>query len=193
MPEKTVHGPGDEHAWEVRRAGLLQLQSWHVDGRVAIAAGEDGWSGSLSWEQDKDHVDFRFNGPFGIGGLRITGNGRELLVKTSRGDSFLTTDPEEDFQERLGWSIPIRSMRYWMAGIPDPGAGYQKTIDGEGRLVELEQEGWQVDYKSYGRVGSLQLPTRLTIRRPAVRIKLAIDQWTVNPPGRAVADDYPDI
>ena len=168
---------GDQAAWSARQSTLAPLDVWRLDGRVAITAGRDGYSGSLSWEQDGAALDFQFKGPFGFGGLRIWGGADSLTVKTHKGETFTVTDSERDFSARLGWSLPIRSMRFWMAGIPAPDAAFEVKVDGKGRPLLLEQQGWTVTYDEYQTVGAYDLPKRLTIERDSVRIKVAAELW----------------
>lgn len=180
-------GPGNEAAWRERFAALSPLDNWRLTGRAAIAVADDGWSGSLHWVQRGDYVDFRFNGPFGVGGVRIQGNRHALHVKSSNGEDFVTTDPEYDFQQLLGWHIPIHSMRYWVLGLPEPGAPYEKLIDSAGRLYELQQHGWRVTYRAYARAGGPELPARLIIEGPGVRLKMSVDGWEFPEPGTYIA------
>ena len=44
--------------WESRRAALLALPAWQLQGRIALSAGKDGWSGNFSWKQVNDDLDF---------------------------------------------------------------------------------------------------------------------------------------
>jgi outer membrane lipoprotein LolB len=169
----------DEAAWSARRAELGALARWQLEGKVAIAAGPDSWSGSLTWEQEGERLEFRFSGPFGIGGLRIWGGPGALQVRTHKGETFTIVDPERDLEERLGWSVPVLSMRYWMVGVPAPGAAAEARVDGAGRASELVQQGWTVRYAEYQEVGALELPRRFTIERDRVRIKVAADRWTL--------------
>jgi outer membrane lipoprotein LolB len=181
---------GDQQAWGERQGTLAPLDEWQLEGRVAIDAGRDGYSGSLSWDQDGEALDFRFKGPFGMGGLRIWGGADALTVKTHKGETFTVTDPERDFGARLGWSLPIRSMRYWMAGIPAPGAEFAAEVDGRGRPLRLAQQGWTVTYAEYQTVGALELPRRLEMVRDDVKIKVIAERWTFKGgAGPAVDDD----
>lgn len=181
---------GGDAAWGERQGALAPLDEWELEGRVAIAAGRDGYSGSLSWVQDGAALDFRFKGPFGLGGLRIWGGADELTVKTHKGETFTVTDPERDFGSRLGWSLPIRSMRYWMAGIPAPDAAFEAKVDRHGRPLRLEQQGWVVTYDEYQTVGALELPKRLEIERDTVKIKVVAERWTMKGgAGPSVDDD----
>jgi outer membrane lipoprotein LolB len=176
-------GSADETAWTARQMALGPLDRYTLDGRISLAAGRDGWSGTLAWVQAGEALDFQFKGPFGIGGLRIHGDAESLEVRTHKGESFTVTDPERDFTARLGWSIPIRAMRYWLLGVPAPDATFDSRVDAQGRAQELQQHGWTVTYDEYMSVAGQSLPKRFVIERDTVKIKVVVDRWTLTGPG----------
>ena len=162
----------------------MQITDWEMLGRVGMSNGSDGGSGSMDWLQHGDQLKFDFHGPFGSGALDITGDGDVLHVKSSRGDDFITTNPEHDFMRLLHVPLPVLRMRYWVIGLPAPKAAFTRQLDAKGHLVELAQLGWQVSYFTYARFNGHDLPTRLLIQRGPVRIKLAIQHWQLgHPPG----------
>lgn len=182
---RAPSGPPDEAAWSARVGRLTALTGWELSGRVAVADGKEGGSGSLDWKQDGDVLNFDFRGPLGAGAVHIQGDADALWVRTSRGGDFVSSDPERDFAERLHMPLPVLSMRYWMLGLPDPGAPYDKQVDARGELIHLEQRGWHVEYLGYADVQGYTLPVRLTLTRDAVRIKLVMDAWILNPQSAA--------
>ncbi|MGH8400555.1 MAG: lipoprotein insertase outer membrane protein LolB [Gammaproteobacteria bacterium] len=177
VPGTAPAGPPDEAAWQSRRTSLTQLDDWTMQGRVGMVNGKDGGSGSMDWQQHGAQLQFDFHGPFGAGALDIRGDADALHVKSSRGDDFITTDPERDFTRLMHVPLPVLSMRYWVIGLPAPDAAFDKQVDAGGRLVNLVQSGWHVSYLTYAEFGGHDLPTRLLIQRDAVRIKLAIEEW----------------
>ena len=187
IPGTAPAGPPNERAWQNRQASLMQIDDWEMQGRVGIINGKDGGSGSMNWQQQGASLQFDFHGPFGAGALDIRGDGGVLHVKSSRGDDFITTDPEHDFTRLLHVPLPVLSMRYWVIGLPAPGTPFDKQVDAGGHLVNLVQRGWNVSYLSYAPFDGHDLPTRLLIQRDAVRIKLAIEAWQVtnNPPAKS--------
>ncbi|MGB9429835.1 MAG: lipoprotein insertase outer membrane protein LolB [Gammaproteobacteria bacterium] len=181
VPGTAPVGPPNENAWQVRRAQLVKLADWELQGRIGIVTAKNGGSGSMDWTQQGDKLAFNFRGPFGAGTLEVRGDSGILWVRSSRGDDFITSDPERDFAERLHVPLPVLSMRYWMVGLPDPNLPFTKAVDARGQLVMLVQRGWRVDYQDYAEFGAYDLPTRLLIRRDPVRIKVAINEWQVGP------------
>jgi outer membrane lipoprotein LolB len=175
-------GESVEANWLERRDYLRQLDDWRMEGRLALRAGRDGYNGTLSWEQVDDDLDFRFRGPFGFGGFRIHGDLDRLRIKTTRGDEILLTDPETEMTERFGWSLPVYSMRFWILGVSDPGAGADETVDDAGMLIELMQNGWQVRYDGYTDNGGTLLPRKIVMESGDVRIRVVADRWDLAVP-----------
>ena len=66
---------------------------------------------------------------------------------------------------------PVDRMAYWVLGLPGPGGEQLLEVDAAGRLLQLQQGGWQVDYIDYrvlddGRA----MPRKIEMRRDGVRI-----------------------
>jgi outer membrane lipoprotein LolB len=179
LHETAPTGAEDEPAWAAHQAQLTTLGAWEFDGRVGFINGKDSGSGSLDWKQKGEQCSLDFHGPLGAGAVHMEGDAALLHVKTSRGDDFVTDDPETDLGERLHQPLPVLSLRYWVLGMPDPSADFTKTSDASGQLVTLDQRGWHVEYREYAPVEGYSLPTQLTLQRDAVRIKLAVSDWTL--------------
>jgi len=165
---------------------LREIEEFRMEGRLALNTGRRGYSGTVSWEQNDDIVDFRFRGPFGFGGFRIHGVPDQLRVKTTAGEEFLLRDPELEMTERFGWSLPVHSMRYWILGVSDPELPASEVPDEDGLLASIEQGGWFVRYDEYGMSGGLLLPRRLDMEHGEVRIRVMTDRWEI-PGARTLA------
>lgn len=172
-------GEALEVEWLERRDLLRQLDDWRMEGRIALRTGSDGYNGTLSWEQMDDLLDFRFRGPFGFGGFRIHGDLDRLRIKTTSGEELLMTDPEAEMHDRFGWSLPVYSMRFWIVGVSDPGMTADETVDDEGMLLELSQNGWDVSFDGYRVEDGLLLPKKIVMESGDVRIRVVADRWQI--------------
>ena len=170
-------GPGLTQSWEVRRPQLQARERFALKGRVAVATGSDGFNARLRWTQDGKQTHMSLDGPLGAGGVQVTSDGSAVSIVTSRGDRLENDAARAELTNRLGFDPPIDSLRYWVLGVPDPGHPAQESLDSQQRLATLEQDGWQILYTDYMSVGGEWLPSKLTLQRQGVRLRLVVDGW----------------
>ena len=167
-------------SWETRRPQLQSLEHFQLHGRVAVAAGGEGFNASLLWTQDGTRSEVTLGGPLGVGGAQLTATGDELTVVTSRGEHIESAAAHAELAARLGFDPPLASLRYWVLGVPDPTQPATESLDpAQQRLSGLTQGGWHVEYQSYESAGDGALPARLTLQRDAVRVRLLVDGWQI--------------
>ncbi len=166
--------------WPQRRAALQRSPEFALKGRLAVAVGEDGFSAGLRWRQrDRDAL-IELDGPFGVGGLRLQTRGDTLELTTSRGERLDGEAARAELERRLGFELPLESLRYWVRGVPDPARLAEERLAAEApRLAGLAQDGWVVDYTAYVEdAASGSLPRRLNAVRGGTRLRLLIEDWT---------------
>ena len=165
-------------SWDVTRPALQGRDHFQLQGRVAVAAGKDGFSAALSWTQAGTVSQVSLEGPLGAGAMQITANGDNLSILNSHGDHLDSDAARADLQARLGFEPPLGSLRYWILGVPDPATPAKESLDPQQqRLQSLQQDGWQVDYAGYMPNGSGWLPSRLTVQREGVRVRVIVNDW----------------
>ena len=168
----------DLGGWDSRRVLLGQLDEWAFNGRIGVVAGDDGFSGSLRWTQTGDDFEATVSGPLGIGTVRLEGDGSRVQLTDKDGNRTVLDDAERDLYQRYGWTIPVRSLRYWALGIPDPEAPAETRFHADGLLESLEQRGWTVVISSYRDGGAGQpMPYRLSASNADTRVRIVIDKW----------------
>jgi outer membrane lipoprotein LolB len=166
-------------SWDVTRPALQARDHFQLKGRVAVAAGKDGFNASLRWIQAGTTSQVSLEGPLGAGGVQITASGDSLNIVTARGDHLDSDAARAELDARLGFDPPLGSLRYWIQGVPDPASPAKEKIDPQQqRLQSLEQDGWQVDYTGYMPSGGASLPAKLTLQRAGVRVRVVVDGWT---------------
>ena len=164
--------------WDARRPQLQARENFDLKGRVAVAAGNEGFNARLLWRQTGTRSNVALDGPLGAGGVQITSDGSSLSVVTSRGEHLDNEAARSELATRLGFDPPLGSLRFWVLGVPDPGSAAKETLDSQQRLASLQQDGWQVDYGAYTSVGGEWLPSRVTLQREGVRVRLIVDGWS---------------
>jgi outer membrane lipoprotein LolB len=169
--------PSASEPWEVRRSALQSRDRFEMSGRIGVAAAQEGFNAKLRWEQQGKRSDLALDGPLGVGGVRITADGESLNVINARGEQLDSEAARHEIQARLGFEPPISSLRYWVLGVPDPARPAEESLDASSRLASLKQDGWQIDYTAYTDVQGQALPSRVTLTRENVRVRLVVDGW----------------
>ncbi len=169
--------PAPTVSWSVRRPALQHLERFGLKGRVAVAVGKQGFNAGLRWTQSAAVTHLALTGPLGAGGVQVTAEGGNLSVVTSNGKRLSNADARAELEDKLGFEPPLTSLRYWVLGVPDPGASAAVRLDSQQRLTELTQDGWQIDYTAYMPVGAEWLPRLLTLQRAEVRVRMVVDGW----------------
>lgn len=163
--------------WEERRMELQQRAVFELRGRLAVAAGEEGFNARLRWKQEGPQSHLALDGPLGVGGVQIAANGEALTVRNSRGEQLDEAAARQEMAARLGFEPPIESLRYWVLGVPDPAHPADVVLDEEQRLARLTQQGWEIEYGKYAPTPEGWLPVRMTLKRSDVRVRLVVDAW----------------
>lgn len=169
--------PAPALAWSVRRPALQALERFGLDGRVAVAVGNQGFNAGLRWTQSAAMTHLALTGPLGAGGVEVTADGDDLTVVASNGKRLDDAAARTELESKLGFEPPLTSLRYWVLGVPDPAAPASTQLDSQQRLARLTQDGWQIDYTAYMPVGAQWLPRLLTLRRANVRVRMVVDEW----------------
>ena len=153
----------------VRPAGELEFE---LSGRIAVKYRDEAASGSIAWRHGVDDDELLLSSPFGQGIARIVRLREVVTLTTSEGRDASAADAEELTERLLGFRIPLAGLADWVRGRPGPGPARTRT-DAAGRLAELEQSGWTIEYLEYeGR-----LPSRLKLTYPGLELRLAIASW----------------
>lgn len=175
---RTVPPAAPGPPWQLRRPQLQARAHFVLRGRVAVAAGTQGFNARLRWVEDGAHAQVALEGPLGAGGIEIDATGEDLRIAMPNGAHLASDAARAELAARLGFDPPLTSLRYWILGVPDPASPADETLDPrQQRLTQLLQDGWRIDYAGYVAVGSEWLPARLTLSRADVRVKLLVDDW----------------
>jgi outer membrane lipoprotein LolB len=170
-PEEVVAG------WPARRAQLQERAHFTAQGRIAVAAGTDGFQGHLRWIQDGTRSTVSLDGPLGVGGVRIVNDAGALTVTNPSGEALDSQAARDSLVRRMGFEPPLNSLRYWIQGVPDPASPSTEMPGAQGYLGSLTQAGWIVTYGDYLQTAAGALPGKMTVERDKVRVKLGIQVW----------------
>lgn len=177
-PSPSEPGVANATAWQSRQDTLSDFSDWSLQGRVATGQ-LLGWTGNLSWREHAPDFDVRLAGPLGAGGMHAQGTLDRVVIDTDDGKHFVTTDPDALVKKTLGWSFPLEPLNYWVKGLPAPGDYDRISVDEQGRLRSLTQDGWTVSYLDYVTPAGAPapLPRRVVLDNGDTRIRLVVDRW----------------
>ena len=156
---------------------LYASKAWTLEGRIAVKSGNEGWSANLYWEHDGGQERLRLYGPFGQGAVSIILQNQMIYINEGNGVVNSSRDPEELLTRKLGFSVPLGSLRYWVLGLPAPDISYQAELDDKGGLKGFQQQAWVLGFENFENVGNFVMPQKMTIQGSQVRLRLVVDEW----------------
>jgi outer membrane lipoprotein LolB len=177
LPPPAELGPTPE-----LRPALVALDAWRARGRVAVRTPSDGFSASFDWREANDRGELDVRGPLGAGAARITQTPALIRIETGASAPVEVSAPfeslESELTTRLGFPLPIASLRYWLLGVPAPDVPSEAIGSG------FSQAGWTVAPAGFAAVplAPAPLPSRLVLTRAGTQIKVAISTWQLGAP-----------
>jgi len=163
--------------YDQRLARLSPLDTWSLEGRLAVSNASDGGSGYLSWRQQGDTSRMDFHGALGRGAWRLLANQDGAELEFADGSRYHAATIDDLVRDQVGWQIPVETLAWWIRGLAAPGRYQRRLLDEEGRLSRLDQNGWTIEFGRYGTVDELTLPLRMTARQDDRTVKLAVRKW----------------
>ena len=169
---------------------------FHLRGKMGVVQGDDSFSANFLWRQQGARFTMDLWGPLGQGRLRLTGNGRRLELREGDGSLISRGPPDVVMYEHLGWSLPLSVLPQWVRG--HPARNLPSTVevrDQAGRISAFRQLDWRVELERYRLVPGdaealtvdaeataepgIYLPHRVTARRGAYRVRIAVSEWRI--------------
>jgi len=172
-----IIGPGPGAPWAEQRDVLGRVDHYTLGGRVAVAANGQGFSGALRYQQQAGRADLAIDGPLGMGGVRVSLEGEQVSISNSRGETFDGPAARAELEQRLGFTLPLAELRWWLLGLPAPGEAALEQDPVTGEIRAFLQGGWRVSIDARAAAMGFALPQRLVVAREGARMKLLIESW----------------
>ncbi len=172
-------------AWASRQQVLIPMANWELNGRMSMSAANEGWQASLRWQHRDHRQTINLAGPLGGGALRLTQDERGASLRDADKQTHYAPDVRTLMRDMTGWDVPLDGLHYWVLGVPMPDMPREEDIDAWGRPKTLKQLGWSIEFLEYTRVGRLDLPAKLFLKR---RLPGVDNGETGGPPGDAVLE-----
>ena len=161
---------------------VAEISQFQLAGRVAVKYADQGFSGSLRWRHDPAQDDILLLNPLGQGVAHILSTPTGVTLDTSDSRHYQARDAENLTQKILGWRLPLHGLRYWAQGMAAPNAPSKAQRDSAGHLTQLNQDGWDIEYRAYKEVSGKMLPGKIFMQRDDLEIKLLLDTWDLSTP-----------
>lgn len=160
-----------------QRPARGSIQSFALDARFSIKAGNEGQSGRMAWSHRPEGDKLLVLSPLGQGMATLESDAAGARLELSDKRSYSAATPDELADLILGRPLPLRQAPQWMLGLCGPTG--KRTLDKMGRALEIQEDGWRVDYLAYESDEPQALPTLLRISRGDVELKLRLDGWSL--------------
>lgn len=149
---------------------------FELSGRIAVRYRDDAGSGNIAWRHGERSDEMLLTTPFGQGIARLARAGDEITLTTQDGREYRAADAESLTEQVLGFRLPLRGLADWVRGRAAPPPALEpsrRQTDASGRLAELEQSGWKIEYQEYAGAN----PSRLRLTYPGLELRLAVSEW----------------
>jgi outer membrane lipoprotein LolB len=140
------------------------LDSFSLDGRIAVRQGETRHYANVAWQHDGRHDSILVTTPLGQGVAELSRDAGGARLVTADHREVTAPDWEGLAERVLGARLPLDDLPSWLAGRPPrPGSG------------------WRVDYLDYQSPAADALPTLIEFQRDDIDVRLKIDRWSPAP------------
>ena len=179
--QPLIRPSSDANLHTAHLKNIAHIQSFHIQGRLAVNANGKGYSGSMTWLHHADTDSIDVFTPLGSKIAHIEKTATQVTLTNAKGEQISAHDVESLTEKTLGWRLPLSGLNDWAVGRPTPAPITQQAWDIEGKLTQLEQQGWQITYPQYADHLGASLPEKITLRHPTLLLKLVIEQWSPAP------------
>ncbi|MDM8568913.1 lipoprotein insertase outer membrane protein LolB [Thiotrichales bacterium HSG1] len=157
-----------------------QLNSWQINGRIAIKTKNDSWTAKFNWQQQIATYKLRFSNPMGQGAILLDGSDSGVIMRTADNKVFNAKDPDTLMADVLKLYIPVTNLNFWIRGIPTPNSSPQwYSLDKIGRLQTLRQDAWEISYGRYTNIENINLPKKIFLDNDEFQVKIIVDKWRI--------------
>ncbi len=182
LQKRPTTSPAEQHeAWLAHKSALNKLTHWQLSGRFGAQSDTESWHGSLQWSQKNDQFNIHLSGPLGSGSVILGGNAEYSTLTLGKDKVFSARDPEFLLTQHTGLHFPIKSLRYWVVGLPSPLGAAEAQHKESGLLSRISQNEWDVSYKNYHQIKNVQLPGKIFLKNEAYNVRLIIKKWQILP------------
>ncbi|OHE57084.1 MAG: outer membrane lipoprotein LolB [Thiobacillus sp. GWE1_62_9] len=150
--------------------------NWVLQGRIGVQSGEQSMSGQIHWRHRGETDEVLMTSPLGQGVARVVRDAEGVALAMPNQPVRHAPDADTLTREALGYALPVAGLTWWVQARPDPAHAYEATRDAAGRLAQLKQNGWVIEYLQYA-ADMPARPRKLVVVREGLEIRLVADSW----------------
>jgi outer membrane lipoprotein LolB len=150
--------------------------SWTLQGRIGIKTDEESLSGQIHWQHRPDSDEVLMTSPLGQGVARIERDAAGVTLEVPNQPARRAADAESLTREALGYGLPVSGLMWWVQARPSPASTFVVSRDADGRIEQLKQDGWVIDYLQYS-ADAPRRPRKIVVAREGLEIRLVADDW----------------
>ena len=163
--------PSDQLAAQAERA-RAGLSQWTLKARLTT----DEQRAGLRWRQHEQRFDLLLRGPFGFGGVRISGTPDEVTIDDGESAEVSHT-PQLDIYQRTGLVVPLAALSWWVRGLPAPQEPAELERDVAGHLSAIRQSGWVIHLADYEAVDGVLMPRSIRMENTPWYLQFDVSSW----------------
>lgn len=157
-------------------AQAARVENWSLQGRIGVRAEEQSLSGQIHWTHRPETDEMLIVSPLGQGVARIVRDSAGVTLEVPNRAPRHAADAESLTRAVLGYGLPLSGLTWWVQARPAPGRAFEATWDASGRIAQLKQDGWVIDYLQYADDAPAR-PRKLLVVRSGLEIRLVTDNW----------------
>jgi len=157
--------------------------SFDLLGRLLAGAEGRAISAGFRWIHGTSRDEIWLMSPTGTTLAHISSDEAGATLTSADQQEYRAFSAESLIHRVLGWPLPLAELRHWVRAEPVPGlAAAAVERDAGGRLMRIEQAGWNVRYAYADAPGPALSPRRLDLERGGQRIRMVIDDRRIPDP-----------
>jgi outer membrane lipoprotein LolB len=165
-------------ALEPARPVLPRAPAFDLVGRVVVAHDGRPFSSGVRWQHAAERDEIWLLTPLGQARAHIVEDAEGAVFTGSDRRQYRARDVEALTRRTLGWELPVARLAWWVRGdIAADSVIAEAERDPQGRLLRLQQDGWDITYVYRSRDRADSLPQRLDLKSESQSIRLVIDTW----------------
>ena len=178
MPKPAVtQSPSSQAINQQHLAKLAQIKSYALKGRLGVVTQKQGFSGGIDWQHASDSDNIEIYSPVGGKVANISKSPTGVILTKQDGQKVHAQDAESLTETTLGFRLPLSGLSDWAVGKPTASRIVNSSWDDNGRLLTLNQDGWDISYENYANVNDVSLPGKVVLKSEKVNLKLLIENW----------------